>query len=466
MGKARSYAIRGFWLGAALLAGLSGPVAAAELSAEQTIELERLLYRLNFDPGEIDGVVDERTRTAIRLYQEFAALSPDGEPSPALLAEMRAVAQAFDEMKAAQAAEQAAQEAELAAQAVARAAEEEKARAAAEQAAQEAAEQAARAAEEEKAQAAEQAARAAAAQVAEEEQARAAQQAAREKAQAAEQAARAAEEEQARAVEQAARAAEQAAQEKAQAAEHAAQAAAAAPEPEPSKVQVASAPAPVPAATPPPAPTRVASTTAPANPAPSVPPAQARPEFDLEGVISRLVKRAGPAPSQAAPARPKARTAAVARAGRIPLGLARKAPLPRTGARLAKKFPPNTLADSLGYVNLKKGYAAAQSGNPRRAIELYTRAIEAEDLKLDHLAGAYYNRANAHHYNGTLNFAIQDYSAAILNKSDFPDAYYNRGLAFEANGQHTRAVADFMTARALGLQLLGVRSPDLPPPRP
>ncbi len=444
MGKARSYAIRGFWLGAALLAGLSGPVAAAELSAEQTIELERLLYRLNFDPGEIDGVVDERTRTAIRLYQEFAALSPDGEPSPALLAEMRAVAQAFDEMKAAQAAEQAAQEAELAAQAVARAAEEEKARAAAEQAAQEATEQAARAAEE--------------------EQARAAEQAAQEKAQAAEQAARAAaaqvaEEEQARAAQQAAR-------EKAQAAEHAAQAAAAAPEPEPSKVQVASAPAPVPAATPPPAPTRVASTTAPANPAPSVPPAQARPEFDLEGVISRLVKRAGPAPSEAAPARPKARTAAVARAGRIPLGLARKAPLPRTGARLAKKFPPNTLADSLGYVNLKKGYAAAQTGNPRLAIELYTRAIEAEDLKLDHLAGAYYNRANAHHYNGTLNFAIQDYSAAILNKSDFPDAYYNRGLAFEANGQHTRAVADFMTARALGLQLLGVRSPDLPPPRP
>ncbi len=414
MGKARNYAIRGFWLGAALLAGLSGPVAAAELSAEQTIELERLLYRLNFDPGEIDGVVDERTRTAIRLYQEFAALSPDGHPSPALLAEMRAVAQAFDEMKAAQAAEQAAQEAEQAAQAAARAAVEEKARAATEQAAREAEEEQIRAAAEQAAQ------------------------------EAAEQAARAAKEEQDRAAaEQAARAAEQAAQ------------------------AVASAFAPVPAPTPSPTPTSVASTTAPAKPTPSgPPPAQAQPAFDLEDVIARLVKRAGPAPSQAAPARPKAKQAIVARAGRISPGLTRKAPSPRTGARLAKKFPPNTLADSLGYVNLKKGYAAAQSGNRRLAIELYTRAIEAGDLKLDHLAGAYYNRANAHHYNGTLNFAIQDYSAAILNKTDFPSAYYNRGFAFEANGQHTRAVADFMRARALGLQRLGVRSPDLPPPRP
>ena len=141
-------------------------------------------------------------------------------------------------------------------------------------------------------------------------------------------------------------------------------------------------------------------------------------------------------------------------------------PVPRTGARLAKKFPPRTLATALGYENLKKGYAAAQSGNLKLAIDLYTQAIEAGDLKLDHLAGAYYNRANAHHDNGTMNFAIQDYSAAILNKSDFPGAYYNRGFAFEANGQHTRAVADFTKARALGLQRLDVRSPDLPPPRP
>ncbi len=437
MRKGRSYTIRGLWLGAALLAGLSGTAAAAELSAEETVELERLLYRLNFDPGEIDGVVDERTHTAIRQYQEFAALTLDGEPSPALLAEMRAVAQVFDEMKKAQSAEQAGQQAAWAA--------EEKARAA-ERAAQEAAEQAAR--------------------VAEEEQARAAKQ-----------------ETQATAQDVPTPPAEPdmpAPTELVAAPElgpKRAEAAVSAPEPEPSGIPVALAPTPTPALAsappsvastapaPTPAPTGGASISALPKPAPTAPPPKAQPEFNLEGVISRLVTGT-PAPDKDIRAQPNAMSFSVARAGKAPPGLARKAARARAGARLARKFSPNTLADPEGYKNFKKGYAAAQSGNLKLAIDFYTRAIETGDLKLDHLAGAYYNRANVHHYDGALNFAIQDYSSAILNKPDFPGAYYNRGFAFEANRQHTRAVADFMKARALGLHRLGVRSPDLPPPRP
>ncbi len=437
MRKGRSYTIRGLWLGAALLAGLSGTAAAAELSAEETVELERLLYRLNFDPGEIDGVVDERTHTAIRQYQEFAALTLDGEPSPALLAEMRAVAQVFDEMKKAQSAEQAGQQAAWAA--------EEKARAA-ERAAQEAAEQAAR--------------------VAEEEQARAAKQ-----------------ETQATAQDVPTPPAEPdmpAPTELVAAPElgpKRAEAAVSAPEPEPSGIPVALAPTPTPAlaSTPPsvastapaptPAPTGGASISALPKPAPTAPPPKAQPEFNLEGVISRLVTGT-PAPDKDIRAQPNAMSFSVARAGKAPPGLARKAARARAGAQIAKKFTPNTLADPEGYKNFKKGDAAAQSGNLKLAIDFYTRAIETGDLKLDHLAGAYYNRANVHHYDGALNFAIQDYSSAILNKPDFPSAYYNRGFAFEANRQHTRAVADFMKARALGLHRLGVRSPDLPPPRP
>ncbi|MEE8189909.1 MAG: tetratricopeptide repeat protein, partial [Kiloniellales bacterium] len=132
----------------------------------------------------------------------------------------------------------------------------------------------------------------------------------------------------------------------------------------------------------------------------------------------------------------------------------------------AMRTPVRLAPGGDGYAAFKGGYAAARSGKLDLAIDLYTRAIDTGDLELEHLAEAFYNRANAHHYLGALKFAIQDYSAAILNKPDFPGAYYNRGFAFEANGQHTRALADFMKARKLGLQRLGVRSPDLQPPLP
>ena len=88
---------------AAACVALSGAALARELSVEELAELERLLAELNFDPGKIDGVVDARTRTAVGLYQEFAALPVDGAPSAALLAELRQVVRAFVDMKAAQA---------------------------------------------------------------------------------------------------------------------------------------------------------------------------------------------------------------------------------------------------------------------------------------------------------------------------------------------------------------------------
>ncbi|MCH8154093.1 MAG: tetratricopeptide repeat protein [Proteobacteria bacterium] len=102
-----------------------------------------------------------------------------------------------------------------------------------------------------------------------------------------------------------------------------------------------------------------------------------------------------------------------------------------------------------------------------RAIRyLVLEYVEGGDLALTHLADAFYNRANARSYKGALEFAIADYGSAIVNKPEFPSAYYNRGFALEATGQHTRALADSMRARALGLRRLGVRSPDVPPPRP
>ncbi len=73
---------------------------AAGLTREQVLELETALAQLNFDPGEIDGVIDDRTHAAIRLYQDFAALPADAKATPALLAEVLSVARSFAEMRA------------------------------------------------------------------------------------------------------------------------------------------------------------------------------------------------------------------------------------------------------------------------------------------------------------------------------------------------------------------------------
>lgn len=58
-------------------------------------ELETLLHDLGFDPGKVDGLVDDETIAAIRRYQDFALLTGDPTPSKALLNELRGVAAAF-----------------------------------------------------------------------------------------------------------------------------------------------------------------------------------------------------------------------------------------------------------------------------------------------------------------------------------------------------------------------------------
>ncbi len=48
--------------------------AQAALGKTEIRELEGLLAGLGFDPGPVDGVMDARTGTAIKDYQDFAAL--------------------------------------------------------------------------------------------------------------------------------------------------------------------------------------------------------------------------------------------------------------------------------------------------------------------------------------------------------------------------------------------------------
>ncbi len=60
--------------------------ALADFGKNEIRELEGLLSRLGFDPGPVDGVMDEQTRTAIKGYQDFAALPVTGRASWGLLA--------------------------------------------------------------------------------------------------------------------------------------------------------------------------------------------------------------------------------------------------------------------------------------------------------------------------------------------------------------------------------------------
>lgn len=78
---------------------------ASQISERQTknlddgelAEMERLLARLDMGPSNVDGVVDNQTEAAIRLYQEIAGLPIDGAPSRTLLADMREVVKILED---------------------------------------------------------------------------------------------------------------------------------------------------------------------------------------------------------------------------------------------------------------------------------------------------------------------------------------------------------------------------------
>ncbi len=58
-------------------------------------EIERLLQRLSFTPGPVDGTLDPATQEAIREYEATAGLPVTGLPSESLLDELRAVSDGF-----------------------------------------------------------------------------------------------------------------------------------------------------------------------------------------------------------------------------------------------------------------------------------------------------------------------------------------------------------------------------------
>lgn len=77
----------------AIFGGPPPAAAPGGISSNDAMELEALLAAMDLDPGPADGTLDAKTAAAIRTFQEMAGLPADGKATPALLAEVRAVAQ-------------------------------------------------------------------------------------------------------------------------------------------------------------------------------------------------------------------------------------------------------------------------------------------------------------------------------------------------------------------------------------
>ncbi len=67
------------------------------LNDGELVEMERLLARLDLGPSTADGIVDNQTKAAIRLYQKIAGLPINGAPSRSLLADIREVVKILED---------------------------------------------------------------------------------------------------------------------------------------------------------------------------------------------------------------------------------------------------------------------------------------------------------------------------------------------------------------------------------
>jgi peptidoglycan hydrolase-like protein with peptidoglycan-binding domain len=84
----RAVAAIGPWLAlTSLPAAGADPAAGAGAGTITEIQIE--LNRLGYRPGKADGTLKETTRRAIRNFERVQSRKPTGEPSPALLAEIR-----------------------------------------------------------------------------------------------------------------------------------------------------------------------------------------------------------------------------------------------------------------------------------------------------------------------------------------------------------------------------------------
>ena len=66
------------------------------LSAESMMDIEKMLARLQLNPGTVDGVIDQETTAAISVYQHVVGLSITGAPSLELITSLRQTIKKLD----------------------------------------------------------------------------------------------------------------------------------------------------------------------------------------------------------------------------------------------------------------------------------------------------------------------------------------------------------------------------------
>lgn len=94
--------------------------------------------------------------------------------------------------------------------------------------------------------------------------------------------------------------------------------------------------------------------------------------------------------------------------------------------------------DAMAYFD--SGIEEAGSGRHRRAVELFTKAIESSPAAA---AGMYQHRGRAYADMGMHHEAIADYDAAVRLQPGCADFYLDRGNSHHEMGEHDRASKDY-----------------------
>ncbi len=88
------------------------------------------------------------------------------------------------------------------------------------------------------------------------------------------------------------------------------------------------------------------------------------------------------------------------------------------------------------------GVEAFESGRNKKAIALFTRALELSPTT----SGIYQHRGSAYAENGRHLEAIADYDVAVRLNPTYPDTYVDRGNSQHALEEYDRAIKDYSEA--------------------
>lgn len=116
---------------------------------------------------------------------------------------------------------------------------------------------------------------------------------------------------------------------------------------------------------------------------------------------------------------------------------------------LLSVFALATVAQAAGKDDITAGNRAAQAGQFKKAVSLYSKAIASKQLTPANLAVAYNNRGSARDDMGQSKAALADYAQAIAISPEYAEAYYNRSYAYEKLKMWHKALADASKAAEL-----------------